>query len=247
MSRIKIGFGLGIIICAGAAMSDVFFGTHIIPRAPKIPTEHAQEELGVSNKESKNVISKLVIKDRKYYKVAYDESKKCPLWVSYKMSPSDGKRDADRSDDKFYPDDDIKTALPSDYTRTGYDRGHMVASADMAFSESAQKETFRMSNVCMQTPALNRGLWKNLESDIRSIAKTSVIEVVAGPIYGNTNKIINGIVVPTSYWKLYKSNGVKHGYICENGDTKENSLCSEVDASVIMKKVIDKSPIEALK
>ena len=54
---------------------------------------------------------------------------------------------------------------PDDYTRTGYDRGHMAPNYLIAtrYGKVAQRETFLMSNIVPQTPELNRGPWRILE------------------------------------------------------------------------------------
>ena len=67
--------------------------------------------------------------------------------------------------DKFQADPKVRgaKAYPSDYTRSGYDRGHMAPAGDMKWSETAMQESFYMSNVCPQNRNLNRGDWKDLE------------------------------------------------------------------------------------
>ncbi|CAG0911930.1 unnamed protein product, partial [Cyprideis torosa] len=50
-----------------------------------------------------------------------------------------------------------------DYVGSGYDRGHLIASADRRSSGVLNSETFLLSNMSPQHPRLNRGLWKTLE------------------------------------------------------------------------------------
>ena len=49
----------------------------------------------------------------------------------------------------FRPDPKVKTksATPNDYRRSDYDRGHLAAAGDMAFSEESMSESFYMSNM----------------------------------------------------------------------------------------------------
>jgi endonuclease G len=71
--------------------------------------------------------------------------------------------------------------LPSDYTNSGFDRGHLAPAGDMKWSETAMDESFLMSNISPQKPAFNRGIWKKLEEKIRSWAiENDSIIVVTG-------------------------------------------------------------------
>ena len=58
-----------------------------------------------------------------------------------------------------------------DYTKSGYDRGHMAPAADMKWNKQAMEESFYMSNICPQNPNLNRGDWNDLEEKSRQMAK----------------------------------------------------------------------------
>ena len=93
-------------------------------------------------------------------------------------------RAAKRGDD-FRPDPAVPTgsATPQDYTRSGYDRGHLAPAADMSFSVKTMSESFYMSNMSPQAPQFNRGIWSKLEKQVRHFAtKEKRIVVVTGPI-----------------------------------------------------------------
>lgn len=67
------------------------------------------------------------------------------------------------------------------YRGSGYDRGHLVASANNDILEIQNSETFLMSNMSPQLPRFNRGIWKELEeatrilNDMESILETYVL------------------------------------------------------------------------
>ncbi|MCR8921917.1 DNA/RNA non-specific endonuclease [Dasania sp. GY-MA-18] len=94
----------------------------------------------------------------------------------------------------------------SDYTGSGYDRGHLVASANQNDTHIQNSETFLLSNMSPQKKELNRQIWRELESAVRKLdAKSSVLEtyVICGPIFDFTHSIQfigendkNGIKVP---------------------------------------------------
>ena len=178
----------------------------------------------------------IVHADRKYYQVWYDLSKKCPVAVDWTISPKDGERKVRRAGQHFYTDTDITSADNSDYNRIGFDRGHMVPCEDMSFSKEAQTETFRMSNVCPQYPALNRGPWEHLEKALRDSAKSNTVTISAGPIWNSADTtVINGMTVPGAYWKVWDINGHKEGVICANTPNKDVNTCNPVSLDSIAK------------
>lgn len=58
-----------------------------------------------------------------------------------------------------------------DYTRSGYDRGHMCPAGDRSARTDLMQSTFIMTNVAPQTPSLNRGTWMQMEEMCRSLAR----------------------------------------------------------------------------
>ena len=55
------------------------------------------------------------------------------------------------------------------YRGSGYDRGHLVASANNDILEIQNSETFLMSNMSPQKPNFNRQIWKDLEEATRTL------------------------------------------------------------------------------
>lgn len=124
------------------------------------------------------------------YTTSYNHQYHIPNWVAYELHPSELNGINERSD-KFLPDPLIKPATcnSSDYTKSGYDRGHLAPAGDMTWSESAMKESFYMSNICPQSPPLNRGIWKDLESAIRDYVKFKQhpLFIITGPVISKNN------------------------------------------------------------
>ncbi|HEX7650633.1 MAG TPA: DNA/RNA non-specific endonuclease [Noviherbaspirillum sp.] len=90
-----------------------------------------------------------------------------------------------------------------DYSRSGYDRGHMAPSGDMP-TRSAQHESFSLANMIPQNPDNNQNLWEGIESAVRTLAtKRGSLYVLSGPIFeGASLKRLNGrVLVPTSIYK----------------------------------------------
>lgn len=55
------------------------------------------------------------------------------------------------------------------YKGSGFDRGHLVASANQDVRDIQNSETFLLSNMSPQAPQFNRGIWRELESEIRKL------------------------------------------------------------------------------
>ena len=143
------------------------------------------------------------------YVVSYNPDKKVPNWVAYELTRQETQGKSKRSD-RFVADPAVRgpIATNADYTRSGYDKGHMAPAADMKWNSQAMKESFYFSNMCPQHPQLNRRGWKNLEEKIRdwAIADSAVI-VICGPIYGQQTKTIGKgkVAVPQRFFKVVLS------------------------------------------
>ena len=90
-----------------------------------------------------------------------------------------------------------------DYSRSGYDRGHMAPNGNMPDTLS-QAESFSLANIVPQDPDNNRGLWEGIESAVRTKAKKDgELYVITGPLFMGANiRQINGrVMVPTSIYK----------------------------------------------
>lgn len=74
----------------------------------------------------------------------------------------------------------------ADYQGSGYDRGHLVCSANKNLNVLENSETFLLSNMSPQSPRLNRSIWRVLEERIRDYdARDDVYEtfVICGPVF----------------------------------------------------------------
>ena len=148
------------------------------------------------------------IGEREGYALGYIEKHEQPAWVQYIMTSEEVSRRAAKRGDDFRPDPEIPTgsATPQDYTRSGYDRGHLAPAADMSFSAKAMSESFFMSNMSPQAPQFNRGIWSKLEKQVRHFAtKEKRIVVVTGPVLPAEKTITigaNKVTVPQYYYKV---------------------------------------------
>lgn len=157
--------------------------------------------------------------------VSFNPTLHIPNWVAYELTVDETDGDTPRARN-FATDYDVEgCALPSDYTNSGYDRGHMAPAADMKWSEKAMNESFLMTNIVPQVQSLNRGSWGNLEDKCRNRAqRDSAVIIVCGPVL--TDPVIDYIgdsrvAVPKRFFKVilspYADPPVAIGFIMPNG------------------------------
>lgn len=167
---------------------------------------------------------------REHYALSYVEKYEQAEWVAYELTAVEVQGLAERQDD-FREDPEIRTGSASlkDYYRSGYDRGHLAPAADMKISEDAMSESFYMSNMSPQEPSFNRGIWRELEEEIRELAlQNGRLYIVTGPVFGKRNKRIgeNRIAVPKAFYKIlldYTEPEVKAiAFLLENEGSDKN-------------------------
>ena len=142
----------------------------------------------------------------KGFTLSYNEKYEQASWVAYELTEDELIKRVKRSDN-FKKDSKVSTgsALPSDYAKSGFDRGHLAPAADLSWSEVTMKESFYMSNMSPQKPGFNRGIWKKLEGYVRQWASdNSAIYIVTGGVLNNIDQYIgtSNVGVPKYYYKV---------------------------------------------
>lgn len=149
---------------------------------------------------------KVTIDNGHFYSV-YDVGIQCPLQVGWTVTPSDlGGASREPSwifiQDVSHP---LATGNHYDFSRTGYDRGHMCPAQDRSRDLLAMRSTFVMSNIAPQAPALNRGAWKKTEVFCRKAALLyDTVQVLALPVFLNRDTTFIGshrLAVPHAFIK----------------------------------------------
>jgi endonuclease G, mitochondrial len=125
-------------------------------------------------------------------------------WVSWELNQSwlgNAERQNDFRPDPLLPSE-WDAVTPGDYRRSGYDRGHMVPSADRTRSIADNSATFVMTNILPQSPDINQGPWNKLEEDCRNWLKQGkTLQIIAGG-YGKRQRIGQGKTTPPErVWK----------------------------------------------
>lgn len=141
------------------------------------------------------------------FSVEYDVIYLHPIWVCYSADEYTSQRHTGRSDAWSWD-----PSVPSQYEVTrsdfkGYDRGHIVASADRLYSEEANEQTFYYTNMSPQRRNLNTGVWLQLEQLVQGWARNSRLRDKLYVVKGGTLRegetigvTVGGITVPRYYW-----------------------------------------------
>ncbi len=147
-----------------------------------------------------------IVKDYEGFTVSFNPENKTPNYVAWILQGHETEGATARSNN-FWTDKDLKGCPDTrDYSRSGYDRGHMCPAGEQKWSDQAMQHSFVMANICPQKHELNTGAWKTLEDKERVWAKRdSAIVIVAGPLYdtSDTETIGNNKVrVPSAFFKV---------------------------------------------
>jgi len=179
---------------------------------------HAQIEPRFDTLQTRYFMPKFLPSDTLVYHQAfvlrYNETHEQACWVAYRLCASQLQQGVERTN-KFMADPLVVTgsAQPIDYAKSGFDRGHLVPAADMAYSIQTMAESFYYSNMSPQLPEFNRGVWKKLEEQVRDWAKTyDTLFITTGPVLEVNLPTIgpNKVSVPNLYYKAILAYTDKH-------------------------------------
>lgn len=180
------------------------------------------EEVKSSARISQQIIT------HKNYTVSYNRETRLPNWVSWSISKDELSSVVSRSGFNFSPDPKvlISPVTSMDYSKSGWDRGHMCPAADNKFSATAMEESFYMTNICPQDHTLNEKTWSYLETACRNWAQNCTVYVVCGPyIEGKAKSHIgkSKVAIPDGFWKVvlrqYRGRWQAIGFIIPNVPT----------------------------
>jgi endonuclease G len=160
---------------------------------------------------------RLVFLENKGYLAGYDEQRRNPAWVAYRVFPP--KYKAAARPEKFKPDPRTRAKVDATaYTNSGYDRGHMAPNHAIAVCHGpeAQRETFLMTNVAPQLHGLNGALWKALEERVldRYTRRYGDVWVVCGPVYEKgrePRRIGENVAVPDAFFLVISERDERSG------------------------------------
>lgn len=148
------------------------------------------------------------------YVLSYHRDNGRPNWVSWHLDTT-WLGTAPRQDD-FRADTSLPAGwyqvLETDFSGSGFDRGHHTPSADRTSSIPDNSATFFMTNMMAQSPDNNQGPWEQLESYSRTLANAGneLYIICGGSGIGGTGSnggvtmtVASGhVAVPAYTWKV---------------------------------------------
>ena len=142
---------------------------------------------------------------RAQYAFGYNDTTREPNWVAWNLTSGDVGTSG-RSPD-FFQDTNLPAGfyqvLPTDYSGSGYDRGHLCPSGDRTVSRADNDVVFFMSNMMPQAPDNNQGVWASFETYCRTLADAgSEVLIIAGPGGFAGSTIASGVSIPGFTWKI---------------------------------------------
>lgn len=141
---------------------------------------------------------------RAQYTLGYNDATREANWVAWNLTATDvgGSGRSDFSVDPLLPAT-FTAVLTTDYSGSGFDRGHMCPSGDRTVSAADNAITFYMSNMVPQAPDNNQGVWANFESYCRTLAAAgNELLIMSGPGGFAGSTLASGVSIPGFVWKI---------------------------------------------
>ena len=121
------------------------------------------------------------------FSLEYNYASRHSRWVAFTFYDKTAESNTGRSDAWSYDPQLIEwTNNETDYRGSGYDRGHIMASADRLYSRTANEQTFYYSNITPQVGSFNSGIWLELEGAVRGWGKNNSFRDTLYVVKGGT-------------------------------------------------------------
>ena len=142
------------------------------------------------------------------FAIMYSARSRTPLWSAEHLTRERiaQAKTIDRQD-SFHEESRLPRsarASLSDYSGSGYDRGHLAPNGDMA-TRSQQYDSFSLANIAPQSPRNNRYIWRNLEEATRDLAEQyGEVYTVTGVAFLNAQvtQLDKRVLVPSHFYKV---------------------------------------------
>lgn len=141
------------------------------------------------------------------FAVMYSGVSRTPLWSAEYLTRKrlQQAKQIDR-EDSFHEESQLPQSMRaqlSDYSGSGYDRGHLAPNGDMA-NRSQQYDSFSLANIAPQSPRNNRYIWRNIETATRYLTQQyGEVYTVTGVAFTDkkAKQLAGRVLVPSHFFK----------------------------------------------
>lgn len=172
--------------------------------------------------------SGLAYSNQGFFDLGYSYEYNMPLWSKYMLDSNMLVNTVPRPKKRFVLDFNLpkRTVSHDDYTKSGYDRGHLVPVDDLQYSYDSASSTFIITNVVPMERSFNRGIWQRIENYVSNfVEKYHEAVIVTGPIFEGNLLYIGrdlNIPIPTSFYKLLVSDECTEVYIVPHKSSSDD-------------------------
>ena len=183
----------------------------------------------INNKDCNQIV------DKTFFTICYDYNYKSAKAVAYRLDGSLVNENNIKKRQSFRVEKAIARkyrACTKDYTKSGYDRGHLACDAAFDWSLDSLRATYSLANIIPQARKVNRYTWSKVERYARYVAvKLGYVDVINLVKYTTNPKTIgkHKIAVPEGIYKIIYNDdeNFKRCFYYKNDnniDTKKDKL-----------------------
>ena len=149
--------------------------------------------------------------DKEFLTICYDYKLKGAKSVAYTLD-GDLMADGIKKRPSFYKEPTLEKKyqiVTTDYTNSGYDRGHLAPDASFDWSQESLDAIYSLANIIPQAPQVNRNMWVKVEDYARDKAmELGTIDVINVIKYSTNHKTIgkNKMAVSRGFYKVLYNN-----------------------------------------
>lgn len=146
--------------------------------------------------------------DNEFIEMCYDYQKKAVTSVAYILQGDLVNETNIQDRPSFHVEKELESRVrisTTDYTNSGYDKGHMAPDASFDWSQESLDAVYTLANIIPQAPQVNRYAWAGLEAYARDKAveygELGVVNVVK---YGQRSSRMgaNQMAISKGYFKI---------------------------------------------
>ncbi len=150
--------------------------------------------------------------DKVFITICYDYKLKAARSVAYRLEGNLVNNPNIKKRPSFYKEPSLEKRyqiVTTDYTNSGYDRGHLAPDAAFDWSQESLDSVYSLANIIPQAPQVNRNMWSQVEEYAREkaveLGEVDVINIVK---YAKRSKRIgkNRMAVSRGFYKILYNN-----------------------------------------